>query len=407
MAIPRNLANFAAFADAGAAGPSIQGLNAGRGAGAVESNAAFGAVALRLNTTGNNNTAIGGGNTSTLGPLANNTTGNNNTAIGSRVLESNTTGSNNTAVGFLAAIDVITGSKNLCLYAGDRASAESRLSPATTNEVVLGTADFRVFRFTTAGSTTLDGLSAGRGAGREESNAAFGAVALRLNTTGYNNTAIGGGNTSTLGPLANNTTGNNNTAIGSRVLESNTTGSNNTAVGFLAAIDVITGSKNLCLYAGDRASAESRLSPGTSGVVSLGTADARRLLIETNAFKAQLVYDETTGSAANVFVASDGKMSRSTSSARYKKNIQDAVHGLDKVLQLRPVTFNHINPDEDGIVYGGLIAEEVHDLGLTEFVEYTWDGKPDSLRYGHMVSVLVKAVQELNARVVALETQGV
>jgi hypothetical protein len=206
--------------------------------------------------------------------------------------------------------------------------------------------------------------------------------------------------------LTANTIGINNIAINAGALAACTTGKENTCIGANSGGNITTGLRNLVVYAGDPFGVNF-LSAGSSGVISIGTQDAERLRIETAAFRAQLVYDQTTGSAANVFVDTDGKMSRSTSSQRYKKNIQDAVHGLEKVLQLRSVTFNHINPDEAGIVYGGLIAEEVHDLGLTEFVEYTWDGRPDSLRYGHMVSLLVKAVQELNARVVALETQGV
>jgi hypothetical protein len=111
----------------------------------------------------------------------------------------------------------------------------------------------------------------------------------------------------------------------------------------------------------------------------------------------QGVYNVTTGSAANVFVGSDGGFSRSTSSLKYKQNIQDAVHGLLDVLALRPVTYESKNQNEAGIVYGGLIAEEVHAAGLTEFVQYAEDGTPDALAYGNMVSLCIKAIQEMKA----------
>jgi hypothetical protein len=250
---------------------------------------------------------------------------------------------------------------------------------------------------TVTGGAVLQGCTAGRGAGAVELNTAFGFSALNSNTTGTENTAIG------RNALAANIIGTRSVAIGTQTLPSATAGAN-TAIGPYVGFFVTTGTKNLAIYGGFNGAGE--LSAGLVGTVTIGTQDAERIRVNTDGFLVPLVHSQTTGSAANVFVDTNGKMSRSTSSQRYKKNIQDAVHGLDKVLQLRPVTFNHINPDEDGIVYGGLIAEEVHDLGLTEFVEYTWDGKPDSLRYGHMVSVLVKAVQELNARLVALETQG-
>ena len=83
-------------------------------------------------------------------------------------------------------------------------------------------------------------------------------------------------------------------------------------------------------------------------------------------------YNNTTGNGANIFIASDGQFLRSTSSQRYKNTINDATHGLTELLTLRPVTYKG-NNDGD-ITFGGLIAEEVHDAGLTEFVEYNENG---------------------------------
>jgi hypothetical protein len=377
----------------------LDGLNAGRGAGRSNTNVAFGNNALNANTTGSNSVAIGSD------ALGKQTIGTRNTCVGESAGREMTTGGSNSLIGTAAGYLLTTGTKNIVLYSVTTGLEPGGLSAGSVGVVSIGTPDQEVFRFTSTLSTQLDGMTAGRGAGRINRNVAFGSNALISNTTGKYNVAIGGGN-SNEGALEKNTIGEANIAIGSYALIENTTGSSNTCIGLGAGLNVTTGQKNLSVYGGD-GNVGNRLGGGSTGIVSIGTFDAERLRIETAAFRAQLVYDQTTGSAANVFVASDGKMSRSTSSQRYKKNIQDAVHGLEKVLQLRSVTFNHINPDEAGIVYGGLIAEEVHDLGLTEFVEYTWDGRPDSLRYGHMVSLLVKAVQELNARVVALETQGV
>ena len=119
-------------------------------------------------------------------------------------------------------------------------------------------------------------------------------------------------------------------------------------------------------------------------------------------------YSNTTGSSANVHILSSGVMVRSTSSLRYKNTINDATHGLTELLTLRPVTYKGNNDGDT--VFGGLIAEEVHDAGLTEFVQYNDDGEPDALAYGNMVSLCVKAIQELKAeldsakaRITALE----
>ena len=112
-------------------------------------------------------------------------------------------------------------------------------------------------------------------------------------------------------------------------------------------------------------------------------------------------YNQTTASAANVFVTSAGVLQRSTSSLKYKSDVQNAVHGLSDVMGLRPVTYKGLN-DGDA-VFGGLIAEEVHAAGLTEFVVYNDEGEPDALHYGPMVSLLIKAIQELEARLAKVE----
>ena len=106
-------------------------------------------------------------------------------------------------------------------------------------------------------------------------------------------------------------------------------------------------------------------------------------------------YNLTTGNSANVFVDSSGFLYRSTSSLKYKTDVQDAVHGLAEVMQLRPVTYK--GKKDGDAVFGGLIAEEVHEIGLTEFVQYAKDGSPDALHYGNMVSLAFKAIQELKA----------
>ncbi len=106
-------------------------------------------------------------------------------------------------------------------------------------------------------------------------------------------------------------------------------------------------------------------------------------------------YNLTTANAANVHIDSQGWMYRSTSSLKYKTDIQDATHGLEKVMALRPVTYKGKN--DSNTVFGGLIAEEVHAAGLTEFVQYAEDGSPDALAYGQMVSLAFKAIQELKS----------
>jgi len=116
----------------------------------------------------------------------------------------------------------------------------------------------------------------------------------------------------------------------------------------------------------------------------------------------------TTSSSANVFInSSTGLFARSTSSSRYKKDIADATWGLADVLKLKPKTFksNATGENADDKTYAGFIAEDVHDIGLTNFVEYNSSDQPDAIHYGNMVALMAKAIQELNTKVTTLETK--
>jgi hypothetical protein len=114
-------------------------------------------------------------------------------------------------------------------------------------------------------------------------------------------------------------------------------------------------------------------------------------------------YTSTTAIAANLAVASDGTVGRSTSSLKYKTDVVDSTHGLASVLKLRSVTYRGIN--NGATIFGGLIAEEVDEVGLTEFVQYADDGTPDALAYGQMVSLAFKAIQEQQAMIEDLQTR--
>jgi Chaperone of endosialidase len=114
-------------------------------------------------------------------------------------------------------------------------------------------------------------------------------------------------------------------------------------------------------------------------------------------------YNVTTGAGPNAFLNSNGEMYRSTSSIKYKKNVQNYEKGLNEIIQMRPVTYNSKNESEDGVLYAGLIAEEIEDLGMHEFVQYATDGTPDALNYANMVSLLIKGIQELKAEIEILK----
>jgi hypothetical protein len=168
-----------------------------------------------------------------------------------------------------------------------------------------------------------------------------------------------------------------------------------------------------------RVLAKSATSDGTtSSYVAKNSSNTILLdIISTGYFKTGVAgnspYNNASGSGANMVVGSDGALFRSTSSLKYKTDVQDATFGIADVLKLRAVTYKGKGLFDGDKVFAGLIAEEVHDSGLTQFVQYADDGSPDALSYGNMVSLCIKAIQELNttintltARVWALENKG-
>ena len=116
-----------------------------------------------------------------------------------------------------------------------------------------------------------------------------------------------------------------------------------------------------------------------------------------------------------------------SSDARLKTDIETSDLGLDFVLSLRPVSYRWIVGDRiavppadpeapgarDTIVdkpgvrrHYGLIAQELRDaLAGHDFAGYCYDAQADeySIRYGELIAPLIKAVQELAARVSELE----
>ena len=116
-------------------------------------------------------------------------------------------------------------------------------------------------------------------------------------------------------------------------------------------------------------------------------------------------YPFTTGASANMVIFSDGSVGRSTSSLKYKKNVQNYTKGLAQVMQLRAVTYQGKSNIDNEKTFAGLIAEEVHELGLTEFVQYAEDGTPDALAYQNMIALAFKAIQELKLEIDELKNK--
>jgi len=241
---------------------------------------------------------------------------------------------------------------------------------------------------TTSANCTINGALAGLGGGNNDTNTAFGVGALDSNTTGAYNTAFGRDAATAI------VTGGRNTAVGSFALNSCTT-DQNTAIGQEAGLSLTTGSNNIMLgYAANAATAT------TSNSITLGNASNSVLRCQVTSITA-------------------------LSDARDKKNIEPLQIGLDFVNELKPVKYDwnmrqaenaelgadgkpkimgKIDVPDVGFIAQDLVATE-DATGLADYLQLTYRENPNQLEatQGRLIPILVKAIQELSAKVEALE----
>jgi len=408
-------------------------LNTGVGGSALQTNTtgfdntAVGVGALYSNTTGSYNTAVGDG---TLGSTTGSSqTGNYNTAAGNGALAGNTTGSANTAIGY-QALNTLgpsgptgTGSSNTAIGYQALSANSGSFTTATGSQALLSsnaTGPNDAFGYQALYSNTT-GLG----------NAAFGYQTLDANVSGNYNTASGyralfsnsnGEYNAASGYLAlsANTTGEYNVALGAFTLGSNTIGNNNTAVandtGFTNDGSSLTGSNNTFLGAGAGMS---------TGSLNVATAIGSCALVSTNF---ALVLGAPAGAnnnqcgdvASNTNVGIDvGNPTHiltvlqgggnaiadgwaTYSSRRWKTNIQPLHNALNRVEQLRGVSYDLKDSGKHEI---GVIAEEVGAV-VPEVVSWEKNGKDaQGVDYSRLTALLIEATKEQQALIRRQEAQ--
>jgi hypothetical protein len=307
-----------------------------------------------------------------ISALVSNIYGSNNAAIGFRALYSNTNGGNNAAIGSDTMYSNTTGGIN----------------------VAIGTA-------TMYSNTTGDG------------NAAIGSDTMYSNTTGGYNAAIG------FRALYSNTNGGNNAAIGSQALSLNLSGSGSSGVGFNAQVtgssQVQLGGVGTSTYAygsvqdrsDERDKADIRDTVlGLDFINSLRPVDfkwdmreyyrteaptpvARPLDLSDNASEEEINNYNTKLAEYNAFVIEkdqwleSSKLANITHNGSKKRNRYH--HGLI-AQEVKTVL------DQQGIDFGG-------------YQDHTINGGDDvrSIGYTELIAPMIKAIQELKARIEELE----
>ena len=283
--------------------------------------------------------------------MANTTTGTNNVAVGSSALSANTTANNNVAVGYQAGYTNTTGNHNT--FVGHHAGY---LCNNTGNVL----------------------------------NAFFGQSAGYSCTTGWSNTFIG----TNAGDLI--TTGHDNTILGR-------------FNGNQHSLDIRTSANNIVLSDGDgnprfviKANGRQRYAQGSAN-------GHGNFVGEVGSSGKALMFENTVGGGetGSITTGSSSTAYNTSSDYRLKENVDYDWDATTRLKQLKPARFNFI-VDPDTTV-DGFLAHEAQAV-VPEAVTGTHNEVDDDgvavmqgIDQSKLVPLLVKTIQELEARITALE----
>jgi len=303
-----------------------EALNGNGTASADTENVAVGFESMLITNGGSYNASVGSAS------LVANTTGGSNSALGQQACQANTTGSGNVCIGFESGGSNTTGSENVWIGNGAGPGSNTAFTNSIciglsctntgSNQAIIGnsgvaniyggsaagdaifnglafnasspTEAFQIAGLAILAEPNSDGTSIAVGghalenqSGTTFDNAAVGAGALELSTSGTQDTAVG-----TLA-LGSNTTGSASTGIGEFALETSTTGNYNVALGELAGYGNITGSDNTWIGQGTGPGANTALTNDTCVGQGCTNTASNQAIVGDNA-----VTDFYAGSAA-------------------------------------------------------------------------------------------------------------
>lgn len=290
-------------------------------------------------------------------------------------------------------------------------------------------------------SPNLNDVLIGEGTGQNVTtafgNIAIGTDALSLNTESPFNIAVGtNALKNTYDPLAdsnvaighnaliNNQNGNSNVAIGNSALPQSVVSNNNTAIGNSSGNLFNLGYNNVFLGAtsgpylttGDQNIFIGVFSGGILGGPTYQASGNNNIHIGYNTRPASNTASNaiTLGNSSHNVLRCAVTTITSLSDERDKKDIKELGAGLDFVKGLKPVEFVWNDRDDEvkrDIKDFGFIAQDLkksqEDAELADTLKLVYEENPEKLEasYGKLVPILVKAIQELTAKVEALEAK--
>ncbi|MDB5254760.1 MAG: hypothetical protein JWL92_136 [Candidatus Nomurabacteria bacterium] len=414
------------------------GLSSGSALTTGNSNSALGRFSLNALTTGSNNSAFG------FGALQTNITNSGNTAIGSLSLAVNIA-DNNTSLGYQSGKVNTTGANNTFI---GTFSGFSNISGASLVAVGFGS-----LQNSTSSFNTAIGYQSATNSTTGQQNTVGGYSALNFNKTGSNNTVWG---TTALFGSSNASNYSNNTAVGYRAGWVALTGADsNTLIGYQTGYTLTTGAKNIMLGA-FATTANSNITTGSNNIMigndiqAPGGTSSNQLNIGNLIFGTGVsgtgstiagsvgigvnnpAYTLQVGNASVAGIVSRFQNSTGTcdinptttalacsSDMNLKKNVtlladnsswlfnsaqSDANASiLDKVLALKPVTYNWNAEGNTDAKHAGFIAQDVRNV-FPDLIAEDANTHLLSLNYLGLMPYTIQAIKEMDVKIAAIPT---
>ncbi|MGY5269547.1 beta strand repeat-containing protein [Lactiplantibacillus plantarum] len=153
-----------------------------------------------------------------------------------------------------------------------------------------------------------------------------------------------------------------------------------------------------------------------------GTAQLYLLHDDAPAVVSPTIYNRTYSTGSNMYVTSSGRVGRTTSASKYKLAIarSDDTSQADRLMTLNLASWNDkvatekmakslsngeipVEPEINLKRHYGLIAEDLRDAGLDEFLITGKDGQIEGIEYDRLWTVLIPKIKQLNNRINELE----
>jgi hypothetical protein len=126
---------------------------------------------------------------------------------------------------------------------------------------------------------------------------------------------------------------------------------------------------------------------------------------ESNACRIASIFGQTAANGSPVFITSGHKLGITTSSKRFKENINPMNRASEVIFSLKPVAFRYKKEiDPERIPQFGLVAEDVQEVNPALVVR-DQEGKAYSVRYEAVNAMLLNEFLKEHRKVEQLEQQ--